>query len=133
MARNFKELQAKMTPEQKVRANAQYKKLLTEMPLAQLREARELTQVRLAEILGVNQPAVSKLERSADMYVSTLRSYVQAMGGELRIEAVFSDGRVAVSQFKDLKPAPVEEIAEKKTATRPPIKTRGRTALEAAR
>ena len=53
-----------------------------EMPMHLLREARELTQVHLTKILGVNQAAVSKLERRADRYVSTLQSLVKAMGVE---------------------------------------------------
>lgn len=43
-----------------------------------LREAREMTQVHPAKVLGVNQAAVSKLERRADMYVSTLQRFVKA-------------------------------------------------------
>jgi hypothetical protein len=45
-----------------------------------------MTQVHLAKILGVNQAAVSKVERRADMYVSTLQSFVKAIGGERRVE-----------------------------------------------
>lgn len=121
MAKNFKELQAKMSPEQKARADARYKQIVAEMPLSQLREARSLTQTSLAQILGVHQPAVSKLERQADMYISTLRSFIHAMGGQLRIEAEFPDGRIEVSQFKEL----IDAEAEKQTATHPK-KTRRR-------
>lgn len=70
------------------------------MPLDELREARKLTQVTLAKTLNVNQAAVSKLERRADMYVSTLRSYVEAMGGHLEILASFPEGQVRISQFE---------------------------------
>ena len=62
-----------------------------------------MTQVHLAKILGVNQAAVSKLERRADMYVSTLQDFVRAMGGELRIIAKFPEGTVEISQFEDAK------------------------------
>ena len=62
----------------------------------------ELTQVELAQTLGVNQPAISRLERKADMYVSTLANFVKAMGGKLEIRAVFPDGEVRISQFSDL-------------------------------
>ena len=54
------------------------------MALDELQQAREMTQVHLAKILGVNQAAVSKLERRADMYVTTLQDFVKAMGGELK-------------------------------------------------
>jgi transcriptional regulator with XRE-family HTH domain len=126
VAKNFKELQAKMSPEQKARADVRYKQIVAEMPLSQLREARSLTQTSLAQILGVHQPAVSKLERQADMYISTLRSFIHAMGGQLRIEAEFPDGRIEVSQFKEL----VDAEAEKQTATHPK-KTRRRGAAPA--
>jgi DNA-binding XRE family transcriptional regulator len=69
--------------------------------LNQLREARKLTQANLASLLGVNQGSVSKMEKRTDMYISTLRSFIQAMGGELQIRAVFPEGEVAIEQFRD--------------------------------
>jgi DNA-binding XRE family transcriptional regulator len=75
---------------------------MAEMPLAELRRARELTQQQIARNLEVNQAWVSKVERQMDMYVSTLRSYVEAMGGELEIIARFQDGAVRLRQFEDL-------------------------------
>jgi DNA-binding XRE family transcriptional regulator len=76
--------------------------ILREMPLEELRAARAMTQTALAKILDVGQSEVSKIERRADMYVSTLASYVSAMGGELEICAVFPDGRVKINQFEEL-------------------------------
>ena len=105
MARNFRELEAKMSPESRARAESKAKKMLAEMPLDELREARAMTQVHLAKILGVNQAAVSKLERRTDMYVSTLQGFVKAMGGELRITATFPEGTVEINQFEDVKKA----------------------------
>jgi transcriptional regulator with XRE-family HTH domain len=75
------------------------------MALVELRHAREMTQVHLAKILGVNQAAISKLERRADMYVSTLQDFVRAMGGELKITAKFPEGSVEIRQFEDAKRA----------------------------
>jgi len=103
MARNFNELRAKMDPERRARNAARIKIGLAEMPLDDLREAREMTQVQLAEILQVSQGAVSKVERRADMYISTLRSYVRAMGGDVQIRAIFPQGEVIINQFQDLK------------------------------
>ncbi len=97
----FAELRAKMSPAAKKRARDRATQLLAEMPLQELRAARKQTQVQLAQVLHVNQAAVSKLERRADMYVSTLRSYIQAMGGDLDIVARFPDGAVRLTQFKD--------------------------------
>jgi transcriptional regulator with XRE-family HTH domain len=102
MARNFNELRAKMDPERRVRNAARIRAAIAAMPLDDLREAREMTQVQLAEILHVSQGAVSKVERRADMYISTLRSYVRAMGGDMQIRAVFPDGEVIINQFSDL-------------------------------
>ncbi|MGB7865349.1 MAG: helix-turn-helix transcriptional regulator, partial [Candidatus Sulfotelmatobacter sp.] len=74
MAKNFRELCATISAESRERARVLAAKYRAEMPVHLLREAREMTQVHLAKILGVNQAAVSKLERRADMYVSTLQS-----------------------------------------------------------
>ena len=105
MARNFRELEVKMSPESLERSRVLAEKYLTEMPVHLLREARVMTQVHQAKILGVNQAAVSKLERHADMYVSTLQSFVKAMGGELKITARFPEGTVEITQFEDVKKA----------------------------
>jgi DNA-binding XRE family transcriptional regulator len=105
MARNFRELEAKMSPRSRARARALAEKYRAEMALDELREAREMTQVHLAKILGVNQAAVSKLERRTHMYVSTLQYFVKAMGGKLKIIARFPEGTVEISQFGAVKKA----------------------------
>ena len=91
MARNFEELRAKMSPERRARNIARAKEELTKMPLHQLRNAREMTQTRLAEVLEMDQGNISKLEKRTDMYLSTLRSYIEAMGGKLRLVVEFPD------------------------------------------
>jgi len=102
MAKNFNELLAKMKPERRARIEANVRETLAEMPLEELRSAREMTQTQLAEILQVSQGAVSKVERRTDMYISTLRSYIKSMGGDLQIRAVFPDGDVVIDQFRDI-------------------------------
>ncbi len=72
------------------------------MPLHELRRARALTQQQLAETLHVSQPAVAKLEQRTDIYVSGLRSYIEAVGGQLRIVAEFPEGEVAISNFSQV-------------------------------
>jgi DNA-binding XRE family transcriptional regulator len=104
MARKFSELYEKMSPESRARVEERVKATLAAMPLEELREARELTQTQLAQILQVSQGAVSKVERRADMYISTLRSYIAAMGGDLQIRAVFPDGEVIINQFAEIGP-----------------------------
>jgi transcriptional regulator with XRE-family HTH domain len=105
MPKNIRELRAKASPESLERARVLAERYRGEMAVRLLREAREMTQVHLAKILGVNQAAVSKLERRADMYVSTLQSFVKAMGGELKITARFPEGTVEINQFEDVKKA----------------------------
>jgi DNA-binding XRE family transcriptional regulator len=85
-----------MSPESQAEIERRKEQLVAEMPLEQLRTARQLTQTNLAQVLGVNQSAVSKLEKRTDMYLSTLRSYIQAMGGQLEIQAVFPEGSVRI-------------------------------------
>jgi transcriptional regulator with XRE-family HTH domain len=69
--------------------------------LADLRQARRMTQMALAKQLNMVQPSVSRLERQADLYVSTLRRYIEALGGRLEIHAVFPDLDYEI-RFEDL-------------------------------
>jgi transcriptional regulator with XRE-family HTH domain len=97
--RKFSDLNHKGTPETLAAARVALAEAVT---LAELRRARELTQQQLAQALETTQPGVSQLERRTDLYVSTLRSYVQALGGELQICAVFPDGPVEIRAFAEL-------------------------------
>jgi len=107
MAKNFHELRKKMTPEAREKARILARKYTEEMPLDELRAARQMTQEHLARLLGTKQAAISKLERRTDMYLSTLQSIVKAMGGQLRIEAVFPEGAVEINQFRRLRKSKV--------------------------
>lgn len=60
--------------------------------LDEIRRARGMTQVTLASAMGVSQAQITKVEHQADLYVSTLRRFVEAMGGELELVARFPDG-----------------------------------------
>ena len=101
MTKKFSELEAKMSLESRKRSDALYRNMHAEMPLNELRQARALSQVKLAETLHVNQAAVSKIERRTDMYISTLRAYIRAMGGDLEIVAKFPDGEVKIASFAE--------------------------------
>ena len=102
MAKNFQELRSKMSPAARLASEDEHRRLVEEMSLHQLRKARELTQTKIAEDLHIGQGDVSKLERRTDMYVSTLASYLQAVGADLEIRAVFPDGRaVKITQFSE--------------------------------
>ncbi len=96
----FSQLRNKMST--KARAAALKKTQQLMLPLQELRQARQMSQERLAQILDTRQANVSRLERRTDMYISTLRSYIEAMGGELDIIARFPDGEIHVNQFSQL-------------------------------
>ena len=98
-ARNFNELRAKMSPERRARSEALAREMLADMPLDELRAARNLTQEHLASILRIKQSNVSKMERRTDMYIGTLAKFIEAMGGQLEIRANFPDGSVRITQF----------------------------------
>ena len=66
----------------------------------------------LAQVLNVQQQSIAKLEKRADMYLSSLRTHIEAMGGELEIVACFPCGAVSISNFSDLK----IEVAPDKSA-----------------
>ena len=102
MARKFSVLMEKMSPERRAKIELDVKKTLTEMPLQELRNARGLSQKMLAEALNIQQPAIAKLEKRTDMYISTLRSHIEAMGGDLDIIARFPDGDVKISNFSQI-------------------------------
>lgn len=103
MAKKFSELRNKMSPEARAESEREYRRLIDEMSLAQLRGARQLTQETLAKTLGVRQSEVSKIERRTDMYLSTIASFVKAMGGTLELRAVFPKGQIIkINQFESL-------------------------------
>jgi predicted DNA-binding protein (UPF0251 family) len=78
------------TPEERARVAARTAELVEEeLTLRDLRQAQHLTQERMAVLMGVEQENVSRLERRADFLLSTLSSYVAAMGGKLRLVAEF--------------------------------------------
>ena len=102
MAKKFSELRAKMSPGATRQADAQAAEMLAEVPLHELRQARGLSQKMLAEVLHVQQPSIAKIEKRTDMYISTLRSHIEAMGGELEVVARFPDGNIRISNFSDI-------------------------------
>jgi transcriptional regulator with XRE-family HTH domain len=115
MARNYKELQAKMDPASLADNRRRVREELQRMALEELRGARQLTQADMAEMLDVPQSSISRIEQRADMYLSTLRNYIHAVGGELRIQAVFPDGgTVVIDRFGEYEERPyvVDAMAE---------------------
>lgn len=102
MSKSFNVLRQKMSPQAQKAAAKKTQTILLEMALQELRQARHLSQEKLAEILTTKQANVSRIERRTDMYISTLREYIEAMGGHLDIIASFPEGKVYINQFKDI-------------------------------
>jgi transcriptional regulator with XRE-family HTH domain len=89
-----------MSPQAQARSAARAAAMLVDMQLRELRKARNVTQVEVAMAMDIEQASVSKIERREDMYVSTLREYVKALGGELKLVASFPDAQIQVRPFK---------------------------------
>lgn len=98
-----------MPKDRRERIRERAKSLREEMALQELRQALHLTQQQLAETLEINQAAVSKIERESDMFVSTLKRFLAAMGGELRIVASFPGREIVINQFSEID-TPEEEV-----------------------
>ncbi len=114
MAKNFSELRKKMSPQARARSEAAARKMIQELPLAQLRDAQGMTQVELARRLKIDQSAVSKIEHRTDMYLSTLHGVIRAMGGELELTARFPNGEVHIVTLSGTEAKPEPALAQTK-------------------
>lgn len=99
---SFAELRARMLPGAQLQAETEAQRLGEEMDLAEVRRALKLSQEEIGQTLQIKQGSVAKIEKRADMYVSTLRRFIEAMGGELEIVARFPDHAVRIRNFSDL-------------------------------
>jgi len=95
----LKEMMAKRSPESRARIEARAAEIRQEITLAKLREELAVSQTHLAEVLGVKQPSVAKIEKvDNDPKLSTLRRYIAGLGGELALDVRLPDGkRIALS------------------------------------
>ena len=110
---NLEQIRKELSPARRKKVAARAAQLIAEeMTLQELRHARRLTQVRMAKELGIGQDGISKLEKRADLMISTLRKTVEAMGGSLSL----------VAEFPDRNPVVLSGIAEVERST----KTTGR-------
>jgi transcriptional regulator with XRE-family HTH domain len=100
----------KLRPAQRKKVERRAAELIAEeMSLRELRHARQLTQVRVAKLLGVSQDSVSRLEKRSDLLLSTLRKTIRAMGGELSL----------IAEFRDRPSVVIAGIAEEDSPRRP--------------
>jgi transcriptional regulator with XRE-family HTH domain len=107
---NLERIRKELSPTRRKKVEARAAQLIAEeMTLQELRHARKMTQVRLAKVLGIGQDGVSKLEKRADLMISTLRKTVEAMGGSLSL----------VAEFPDREPVVLSGIAEEAPEPKP--------------
>ena len=120
MARSLIEIIAELPPERRAGIETRYQELKQEVEgLRELRQIAGKAQAEIAATLNIKQPSVSKIEKQADMYLSTLRSYVEAVGGELELLVKLPTGpTLKIHQFGDV--AADGKIATPKSLRRRP-------------
>lgn len=118
--KKFSEIRRPMTPERRVRIDAIKGAIDDAVNLAELRAAREVTQVQLAAKLRVNQSSVSGIERRGDAYLSTLEDYVAGLGGRLKISAVFPEGETVIRMSSGDRNPGIRSWAAKTVSNSPP-------------
>jgi transcriptional regulator with XRE-family HTH domain len=96
--RNINQIIQGLPSERRAKVTARANELIgEEMALQHVRKALDLTQEQMAKLLGIGQDSVSRIESRSDLLISTLQSYIEAMGGSLKVVAEFPDGRVVLS------------------------------------
>lgn len=120
MGRTVTEAIDALPPERQAKIEARAAELIAEeLSLQDLRKAMRLTQVELADRLGVRQDTISRLEQRADMLLSTLQGYVEAIGGRLAIVAELPNRPpVRIKQLSMLA-GQTEDVGETDRPTRP--------------
>ncbi|MGL5798627.1 MAG: helix-turn-helix domain-containing protein [Plesiomonas sp.] len=94
MAKSLNELLKKVNPDVVQTAKERAEQEILEMRLSMLREQLKLSQVEMAQRLGISQPSVANLEkRGQEIKLSSLKRYVEAMGGKLTLDVQLPDGR----------------------------------------
>ena len=113
MAKTLREKLASLPPERRARIEAEAERLHAEyLTLKELRKAKEMTQEQLAKALGVRQATVAKYERQSDLLLSTLRNYVRALGGDLKLTVEFPGRQpVMLEGLGDTEEAPRKALA----------------------
>lgn len=99
MAKSFKKLVEKLPLERQQEIKEGTQLLLSDVAQEELEKALQLTQIQLAKTLDTDQETVSRIERESDMYVGTLRRFLEAMGAELKVVASFPDREIVINQF----------------------------------
>lgn len=123
MATNVRDTMKGLSPARRKKIEARAAVLIAEeMSLRDLRQALTLTQERMAKTLGIGQDGVSRLEKRSDLLLSTLRTYIEAMGGQLSL----------IAEFPDRQPVTLSGLATMETAPHTPTRPRRRKREHAA-
>ena len=96
----------KLPPARQQRVEAPAQELIAEeLTLQDIRKARKLTQEQMATVLNIGQDSISRLEKRSDMMLSTMRSYIEAMGGSLELVARFPQrAPIIITSIKGVSP-----------------------------
>jgi DNA-binding XRE family transcriptional regulator len=119
--KNINQIIRDLPPERRAKVSARANELIgEELALQHVRKALDLTQEQMAKLLGIGQDSVSRLESRSDMLISTLQSYIEAMGGSLKVVAEFPDGRVTLSGLGAVtcKRAPIKPLQPRRRVGR---------------
>jgi DNA-binding XRE family transcriptional regulator len=107
MPKNLYELKAQLDPTVVRTADINSAAILAQLSLAEVRKLRGTSQVTLAQTMAIAQPGISQIEKRPDALVSTLQSYIEALGGKLELRAVFPEGeQIEITQFRSTEKEP---------------------------
>src|SRR3954465_9123914 len=114
--RALNDVLGKLPPARQRKVEARAQELIAEeLTLQDLRKAQKLTQEQMATVLNIGQDSISRLEKRSDMMLSTMRSYVEAMGGSLELVARFPKrAPVIIKSIKDVSPTPKKSVKRRK-------------------
>jgi len=104
MSIKWNELRHRSSSEVRGRLKQEAHQELKRIGFAKLRQARQQTQVAVAEKLNIGQGSVSRIEKQSDFLLSTLKEYIGALGGQLELRAIFPDEDFVIESLSPEKP-----------------------------
>jgi DNA-binding XRE family transcriptional regulator len=117
--KNINQVIGSLPPARRAKIAGRTRQLIgEELALQQVRKARHLTQEQMARILKVGQDSISRLESRSDLLISTLRSYIEAMGGQMKIIVEFKEGTAVLSDFSPMDPPKVSRKPARRSVAR---------------
>lgn len=127
MAKKYSELKKKLSADVIKASEHFYEKLKVVYSLGDLREILEIGQKDIQSVMKVSQPAISRLEKSEDMRLSTIRAYIEAAGGQLELHARFNEDDILIGNFSS-KPKVRRYHRQRQETKKKPIRLMPRTA-----